>query len=93
MAKPSGRTPDGITANLLRDYALAAITLNDEAQDGDHNPILLAIGEAVVTDEVLHLGRAWLARCHALSDLSYRPGGADCDPDLQRIADRLGWQS
>jgi len=84
-------TPNSQTAALIRTYAAAAIADGGYDEDAPAPAILTAITQALTADEACDLGRALLARSHALSDAPYRIGGEMCDPRLAEIAARLGW--
>lgn len=81
--------PMTFATRAVHDYATHAIaTYYGE----DESPIALfvAVLEATNASELVHLGRAILARYDSLCDNGYRIGEPHADPDISVLADALG---
>ena len=74
--------------HAVHDYATHAIA----AAGADESPIALfvAVLETTNASELVHLGRAILARHDSLCDDGYRIGEPHADPAISVLADALG---
>ena len=86
--KVGSSIPTTLATRAVRDYATHAIATYGE----DESPVALFVAVMGTTNaiELVHLGRAILARHDSLCDDGYRIGGPHADPAISVLADALG---
>jgi len=87
----------GVTLGVARDFYDRHVPVADAAHaiatyGEDESPIALfvAVLETTNASELIHLGRAILARHDSLCDVGYRIGEPHDDPAISALADALG---
>jgi hypothetical protein len=93
MTKAQGKTPNMMTAELVRAYAQRIVTdFMGDGCDGGYDHLLEAILKTDAADAgaCCHMGRAMLEIEESLCEPPYRLDGAMCDPERQQLAQMLG---